>query len=135
MGRTIFIGTRKGGVGKTMTTASLGFGLARQGKRTLLIDADSQHSLTVSLGVAEPDKLTASLASVMTEAIGVDDFLDPTQNIRAGLYILRGLFEKYDDPAKVLMAYNLGESGAKRLWEQGVFETSYTKNILTYANK
>jgi chromosome partitioning protein len=33
-----------------MTAASLGFGLAKQGKRVLLIDADSQHSLTASLG-------------------------------------------------------------------------------------
>ncbi|MDR2443916.1 MAG: ParA family protein, partial [Deltaproteobacteria bacterium] len=42
-------GATKGGVGKTMTAASLGFGLARQGKRVLLLDCDSQHSLTVSL--------------------------------------------------------------------------------------
>ena len=36
-----------------MTAASLGVGLARQGKKTLIIDADSQHSLTVSLGIAD----------------------------------------------------------------------------------
>ena len=41
MGKTIFIGARKGGVGKTMTTASLGVGLAREGKKILIIDADS----------------------------------------------------------------------------------------------
>ncbi len=69
MCKTIFIGARKGGVGKTMTTASLGFGLARAGKKVLCIDADSQHSLTVSLGVKEPDKLSATLATVMTEII------------------------------------------------------------------
>jgi cellulose biosynthesis protein BcsQ len=63
MGRTIFVGARKGGVGKTMTTASLGVGLALQGKKTLLIDADSQHSLTVSLGNKEPDKLQVTLAT------------------------------------------------------------------------
>jgi len=44
MGKTYFIGARKGGVGKTMTTASLGIGLAREGKRTLVIDASSQFS-------------------------------------------------------------------------------------------
>jgi len=57
MGKTIFVGASKGGVGKTMTTASLGVGLARQGKRALIIDTDSQHSLTVSLGIREPDRL------------------------------------------------------------------------------
>ncbi|GHV06429.1 hypothetical protein FACS1894217_05090 [Clostridia bacterium] len=71
----------------------------------------------------------------LREKIGVDDFLDPEQNIRAGLYILRGLFEKYDDPAKVLMAYNLGESGASLLWEQGIFETNYSNKILNYAEQ
>jgi chromosome partitioning protein len=69
MGKTIFIGTRKGGVGKTMTAASLGFGLARAGKRVLCIDADSQHSLTASLGEREPDKRQVSLASVMENIV------------------------------------------------------------------
>ena len=69
MAKTYFIGARKGGVGKTMTCASLGIGLARQGKRTLVIDTDSQHSLTVSLGVREPDKLPVTLANIMTDII------------------------------------------------------------------
>jgi chromosome partitioning protein len=47
MGKTIFIGARKGGVGKTTTAASLGVGLAHEGKKTLVIDTDSQFSLTV----------------------------------------------------------------------------------------
>jgi chromosome partitioning protein len=74
MGKTIFIGSRKGGVGKTTTAASLGTGLAKHGKRVLLIDADSQHSLTVSLGLREPDRLLFTLASVMTRLINETDF-------------------------------------------------------------
>ena len=81
MGRTIFIGARKGGVGKTMTTASLGVGLAREGKKTLMVDADSQHSLTISLGVKNPDKLSFTLATAMNHIINEKDF-DPT----CGLY-------------------------------------------------
>ena len=75
MGKTIFIGARKGGVGKTVTTANLGVGLARHGKRTLLIDSDSQHSLTVSLGVTEPEKLEVTLETIMTNIINERRFL------------------------------------------------------------
>ena len=80
MGKTIFIGARKGGVGKTMTAASLGIGLAREGKKTLVIDADSQFSLTVSLGVREPDKLPVTLATVMNYIINEQSF-NPTRGL------------------------------------------------------
>jgi chromosome partitioning protein len=80
MGKTIFIGARKGGVGKTMTTVSLGVGLAKQGKKTLVIDSDSQSSLTLSMGIKEPDKLTDTLATVMNRIIGEADF-DPMDGI------------------------------------------------------
>jgi chromosome partitioning protein len=80
MGKTIFVGARKGGVGKTMTAASLGFGLARAGKRVLCVDCDSQHSLTVSLGAEKPDTLTTTLATVMMEIIN-ERSIDPTAGI------------------------------------------------------
>ena len=80
MGKTIVITNRKGGCGKSMTTASLGVGLARRGKKTLIIDADSQHSLTVSMGVAEPDKLPITLASVMINVISETKY-DPCAGI------------------------------------------------------
>ena len=80
MGKTIVVAARKGGVGKTMTAVSLSVGLAREGNRTLVIDADSQHSLTVSLGVKEPDKLPVTLASVMTNIINESPF-DPTAGL------------------------------------------------------
>ncbi len=71
----------------------------------------------------------------LSEKLGLNDMTDPYQNIRAGIYILRNLFEKYDDPAKVLMAYNMGEYGASCLWEQGIYETSYSKRVLAKADE
>ena len=65
----IAITNQKGGVGKTTTTVNLGVGLARAGHRVLLIDADPQGSLTVSLGIRNPDALEVSLATVMGAVI------------------------------------------------------------------
>lgn len=71
----------------------------------------------------------------LEDKLGITDLTDGYQNIRAGLYILRGLFEKYDDEAKVLMAYNMGEYGASVLWKRGVYTTSYTNKILAKADE
>lgn len=54
-------------------------------------------------------------------------FTDPYQNIRAGVFVLRKLFERYQDTNMVLMAYNMGEDGADRLWEKGIYSTDYTE--------
>ncbi len=80
MGKVLAITNRKGGCGKTMTAASLGVGLARLGQRTLVIDADSQHSLTISLGVAKPENLPVNLATVLNDIIAERD-TDPMAGI------------------------------------------------------
>ncbi len=56
-------------MGKTTTTLNLGAGLARQGKRVLEIDADPQGSLSVCLGINNPDDLDITLASAMKHVI------------------------------------------------------------------
>lgn len=69
MCRVIAVSNQKGGVGKTVSCVNLGIGLAQEGKKVLLIDADPQGSLTISLGYEEPDEMEYSLATLMMNIV------------------------------------------------------------------
>lgn len=66
----------------------------------------------------------------LKEELGITDFLDPEQNILAGVYIL-STFNNYSDMNKILMAYNMGLGGAMECWQQGIYSTAYSREVLS----
>ena len=80
MCKVIAIANQKGGVGKTTTCVNLGIGLAREGKRVLLIEADAQGSMAASLGIQEPDELEVTLVTIMEKVIN-DENVVPNEGI------------------------------------------------------
>lgn len=74
MCKVLICANQKGGVAKSTSVVNLGIGLARKGKRVLLIDNDPQGSLTEALGYPEPDKLETTLANVMEWVLNEEEF-------------------------------------------------------------
>lgn len=61
--------------------------------------------------------------------LGITDWFDPRQNILAGVYML-AQFNGYEDVHQILMSYNCGPSGAKKLWAEGVYTTAYSRAVV-----
>ena len=97
----ICIVNQKGGVGKTTTTAALAQGLSEWKKRVLLVDWDSQASLTISLGL-NPDEIRHTVYDVLTSTIRGD-----------GRFAMKDVIQKTDNPRVDIAPANIELSQAQ----------------------
>lgn len=67
------------------------------------------------------------------ERLGVDDLMNPKENILVAVDYLSDLYKRYGDMTCALMAYNCGPSTAKKLWDSGVKSTKYSEEVLRYS--
>lgn len=65
----------------------------------------------------------------LSEEYGITDFLDPYQNVYCGITILSQHYNRFQDIDKALMAYNLGAGGAEKMWNEGIYETTYSRKV------
>ena len=90
MCKVIAFANQKGGVTKSTSTENIGIGLARLGKKVLLIDADGQGSLTASLGFREPDSMEVTLPTIL-ERIIEDEEVNRNEGLlvhEEGIYLM-----------------------------------------------
>ena len=84
MAIVICVTNQKGGVGKTTTAVNLGYYLAKDKYRTLLIDFDPQGNATSGLGL-DKNELEASMVDVMSGQIALEGAIVPTKHKRLDL--------------------------------------------------
>ena len=119
MSKVIICGNQKGGVAKTTTVVNLGIGLARKGKKVLVIDNDPQGSLTEALGYQEPDRLEITLAQVMDWVLNEEKF-----DLNAGIL--------HHAEGVDLMPANIELSGVEALYMKQLCQLSFRRQFVTW---
>lgn len=121
MAKIIAICNQKGGVGKTTTTVSIGAGLARRGKRVLLVDADPQGDLTESLGFKNQDNIEVTLSTLLGRQLSDPDNV----NIKDGILHYGTAGEELD-----LMPSNIELSAFEMALVTALSRETTLKNLL-----
>jgi len=92
------------------------------GYRTAVISTTNDYGLM---------QINKSNHSWLRRDLGIDCFLDPFDSIRAGVHILQMYVDRgITDPHKLLMCYRHNQGGASSMWERGIYETHYTRDII-----
>lgn len=71
----------------------------------------------------------------LQDKYGKKNFLDPYDNVYCGIRIIKGYLKKYEYKNLALMAYNMGEGGARRLWKKGIYSSEYSRKVTEYYKK
>lgn len=66
----------------------------------------------------------------LKKEVGVKDFLNPYDSIDAGIFMLGELHDRYKDTHQILMAYNFGDGGMKKVWDNGVRSSKYSRAVM-----
>jgi len=73
--------------------------------------------------------------SWLEDELEITDFLDAGQSINAGTFMLMNIAEKYPDTHQMLMVYNFGETGARKVWSKGIYSSKYSRRITAKADE
>lgn len=71
----------------------------------------------------------------LAETYGMTDMLNAKENIYCGVKMIADLVHKYGDTHKALMAYNMGEGGARKLWKKGILTSKYSRKVMENMDK
>ena len=69
MGKIIILGSEKGGVAKTTSTFNLAYALAKEGKKVLAVDFDSQANLSTCFGIEDTAAVPVTVGHLMMHRI------------------------------------------------------------------
>lgn len=83
MGKIIILGSEKGGVAKTTSTFNLAYALAKEGKKVLAVDFDSQANLSTCFGIENTAAVPVTVGHLMMHRIEDEELPDASEYIQS----------------------------------------------------